>query len=350
MSGGRSVRVDPVTGDVCVVAPARALRPGRASAFAPLRTPPAQCPFCPGHEAYTPDTLAAVHDAEGWRVRAFPNRYPAMVVEDARAGAWEAGFPRGTAPGAHEVIVEGRVHDLPVWAQPGLGAAALGLARARMADLRQDRRLIARVWFRNQGRLAGASQEHPHAQLLALPVVPPRLAAMVTGMAAFATTHGVRWAEAVVQDARRSGRLVAEVGGVAVITPHAPRFSFEVWFVPPGAGPAFEDADEATVAALADAMDRGSAALAALLDRPDTTAALHTAPTSDAAALLPGAPSVADVQAFCWHARLAPRLTALAGLEVTTGAHLVSVGPEEAAEALRRVWSENDANTGPAAM
>ena len=38
--------------------------------------------------------------------------------------------------------------------------------------LREDRRIEHVVYFKNHGASAGASLLHPHAQLLALPVVP----------------------------------------------------------------------------------------------------------------------------------------------------------------------------------
>ena len=44
--------------------------------------------------------------------------------------------------------------------------------KARCLDLTQDRRFKYINIFRNHGRVAGASLEHPHSQLIALPMVP----------------------------------------------------------------------------------------------------------------------------------------------------------------------------------
>ena len=44
--------------------------------------------------------------------------------------------------------------------------------RERLLDLKQDRRLRYILVFKNQGAAAGATLEHPHSQLIALPVVP----------------------------------------------------------------------------------------------------------------------------------------------------------------------------------
>ena len=44
--------------------------------------------------------------------------------------------------------------------------------RDRVIDLKKDRRLRYILVFKNHGEAAGASLEHPHSQLIALPVVP----------------------------------------------------------------------------------------------------------------------------------------------------------------------------------
>jgi UDPglucose--hexose-1-phosphate uridylyltransferase len=42
----------------------------------------------------------------------------------------------------------------------------------RITDLRQDKRLIHISVFKNHGENAGATQPHPHTQIIALPVEP----------------------------------------------------------------------------------------------------------------------------------------------------------------------------------
>ena len=47
--------------------------------------------------------------------------------------------------------------------------------RDRMLDLKNDRRFRYILIFKNHGEAAGASLEHPHSQLIALPIVPKRV-------------------------------------------------------------------------------------------------------------------------------------------------------------------------------
>ena len=77
------VRQDPTTGAWCVLSGDRGHRPVRL--VTPVLEEPAQCPFCPGNEGVTLPTLASVEGPDGWLVRAFPNRYPALRVEETGA-------------------------------------------------------------------------------------------------------------------------------------------------------------------------------------------------------------------------------------------------------------------------
>ena len=53
--------------------------------------------------------------------------------------------------------------------------AVLWAWRERMRDLRRDIRLKSFLVVKNVGAAAGATLDHPHSQLLALPFVPQHL-------------------------------------------------------------------------------------------------------------------------------------------------------------------------------
>src|SRR6202035_4518799 len=82
-------------------------------------------------------------------------------------------FDRMNGIGAHEVIIETPAHERTFSTMPEreLGRA-LQAFRERILDLKQDRRLCYILVFKNQGAAAGATLEHSHSQLIALPVVP----------------------------------------------------------------------------------------------------------------------------------------------------------------------------------
>ncbi len=53
--------------------------------------------------------------------------------------------------------------------------------RDRIVDLKQDRRFKYIMIFKNHGEAAGATLEHPHAQLIALPIVPKHVSEELEG-------------------------------------------------------------------------------------------------------------------------------------------------------------------------
>ena len=81
-------------------------------------------------------------------------------------------FDRMNGVGAHEVVIE-TPRTRRAWAtsRPGDGGHALGLSRP---DPRPPagHPVPLDLVFKNHGEAAGASLEHSHSQIIALPVVP----------------------------------------------------------------------------------------------------------------------------------------------------------------------------------
>lgn len=316
-------RRDPTLGTWCVISESRAHRPIPLVLPALAKVAPESCPFCPGHEAATPPTLASLDDEDGaWRVRAFPNRYPALTVEGRVEGRGEGPFDVASGVGAHEVIVESPHHDRPLWTDPEHAGLAMQLAQARLADLSRDRRMVHLAWFRNHGALAGASQTHPHSQVLAGTQVPRDVAEMVRR----GTEHRDRRGRALLDDVLaheldRGVRVLSVQDGLAAVCAFAPRFPFETWILPLQGGPRFREAGAAMADAVGRRVAQVVAAMATVLDRPAHNVTLYEAPRG-------------GERGFRWHLRISPRLVGVGGFEVLGGGTIVHTAPEQAATLL----------------
>src|SRR5205085_7166022 len=119
------LRIDPLSGDMTIVADERSRRPGGAPSLSPQQLEPVVLerdsdPFAEGNEQRTPPELYAVRprgggaNSPGWTVRVVENLYPALVRGEGRASPGPRGregaeelFHERPAVGAHEVIVSG---------------------------------------------------------------------------------------------------------------------------------------------------------------------------------------------------------------------------------------------------
>jgi galactose-1-phosphate uridylyltransferase len=205
---GAEIRRD-LRGEAVIVSPGRAGRPYDFNESAEARL--SRCPFCPGHERETPPEVDAVRrdgsapDGPGWTVRVVPNKYPAFPREPGGGSA---------AWGVHEAIVESPEHGQGLADMPAAQVAdVLGIYQRRLRAARADGRIEYGCIFKNHGPEAGASLEHPHSQLMAVPFVPRRIAEEVQ-----AHRRGAFAAKLAAV------RPVAETGRLAAFCPRMPGY------------------------------------------------------------------------------------------------------------------------------
>ncbi len=106
-----------------------------------------------------------------------PNKFPALRVEGTLDREGEGLFDRMNGIGAHEVIIETPDHAQTLATMPEPAIEKVFWAwRERVVDLKRDIRLRHIVIFKNHGAAAGATLEHAHSQLIALPIVPREMA------------------------------------------------------------------------------------------------------------------------------------------------------------------------------
>jgi UDPglucose--hexose-1-phosphate uridylyltransferase len=305
------LRTDELAGTTVIVAPGRATRPTVYSAPASQATTPsalASCPFCAGHETMTPPEVARVGagapDTPGWQVRVVPNLYPIVGGEHG-------------VPGVHEVVVLSPDHDRQLDALSlDAATAAIGALRDRAA-FHLDGGLVHAQPLVNHGRAAGASIEHPHAQLVALGFTPPHVDATLTRFG----DAGHDLVVAAIDDACGASCLVRDGAAVAWCPP-AGTSPFVVRLALRSARARFDRSTDDELRVVTEALQDALGRVHRVLGDVAYNVVVNTAPRD-------------DDRPFHWWVDLVPRVGVIAGFEMGSGVMVNPVEPQMAAAMLR---------------
>jgi UDPglucose--hexose-1-phosphate uridylyltransferase len=328
------LRKDPVTGRWVIISTERRKRPTDFRLESVHIAPDSACPFCEGHEHMTPRELfsrrrvGSSPNTSGWELRVVPNQFPVLRVEGTLDRQGEGLFDKMNGIGAHEVIIESPRHeDTMATMDDGAIEGVLWAFRERVQDLKRDHRFRCIIIFKNHGRAAGASVDHAHSQIIALPIVPREVRDEVDGARAHhAAKERCVFCDILRQESADKRRMIAENEDMVAVAPYAPRFPFETWILPRRHQSRFEDAPRHEYASLSRLLGNLLRRMNKALCAPPYNLLIHSAPVAEA---------VDDC--YHWHVEIIPKLTKVAGFEWATGFYLNPTSPEEAAEVLRGV-------------
>jgi UDPglucose--hexose-1-phosphate uridylyltransferase len=322
-TGMSQLRLNPLTGRWVVISARRADRPGQLiSPQIPVElTPVTPCPFCPGNEDETLPPIETYGRNGEWVVRVVPNKYPAFEGDDyLRVNNLGPVFTQAAASGAHEVLVFTRDHDRG-WADLDDAQVAVTMAaiRDRVEDHARHRAIRYTQVIVNQGREAGASLHHPHAQLVGVPFVPGEIADEEAGFRRFEGSC-LLCTTVEAEDAAHH-RVVYEDDRVLVVCPFWSGAPYEMLVLPRHHEAHLSSAEPQDVTAVGGAIRSCLSRLRTELGEVSYNLVFHTAPHRHAGP-------------YHWHVHIVPRLTSVPGFEQGTGVAINIIPPELAAQHL----------------
>lgn len=325
------LRKDPITGRWVIISTDRARRPSDFSRERVIPSGGRICPFCPGQEDKTPPEVL-VYATEGlrgssrWSTRVVPNKFPALRVEGDLDREGEGLYDRMRGIGAHEVVIETPDHAASLATMEERHVAELLWAfRDRVADLKRDRRLRYVMLFKNHGERAGATLEHAHSQIIALPVVPKRVQEELDGARKYYEfKERCVYCDILRQELRDGSRVVLDTADCVAVTPFASCFPFETLILPKRHDSHFENVREHEVTSVAWVLRNILRKMDRVLEYPAYNLIIHTAPVQEGSSVH-----------YHWHIEITPKLTRVAGFEWGSGFYINPTPPEEAAQFLR---------------
>ena len=329
------LRTDPITGHKVYIAEDRAGRPTDYSGLSEKlehsvsQRDAASCPFCEGHEGETPPAILEIPDEDGhWRVRVIPNRFPAVQKLDATEfqPSFKASDLIQPPLGAHEVIVESP-HHVRDWLDlsPEDLATILDVYRQRIAAHLGGGELQQVLIFKNVGYAAGASLEHAHSQLFALPYISETFENELAGAQRHNhTTDSCVFCKLLAEELDIQERIIVEGERFVALCAFAGRQPYETCILPRSHSANFEQLPDEELLALAETMQNVLRRLSSVLKPLSYNLVLHTSPVG-----------TEHAAAYHWHWELIPRTSQLAGLEWGAGVYVNPLSPERAAARLR---------------
>ena len=153
-----SLRWNPMLGEWVIVTP--------KGADGPFQDGSAQCPFCSGNEEISGE----------WQVLTLENKFPALNSQVGLVPLDENYVMEAPAYGFCKVIVLSPKHDEQIELMDDNQLEHVFREYLKVfRELDKERGIEYVYEFENRGEEIGVSLNHPHAQVYALPFIPPRI-------------------------------------------------------------------------------------------------------------------------------------------------------------------------------
>ncbi len=332
------IRREITKGKWTIVAPSRGDRPfdfSNQSEEEKEREVDDECPFCPGNESETPKEIQAIRENEkdesSWRVRVFPNKFPALDSNGSSAVIEGDLFKSVGGFGYHEVVAETPRHDKSL---TELSVKEIELVVKtylnRLEELGTRSGISYVSIFKNRGKRAGASLEHSHSQIMATTFIPSMLDQEYERGARHRSKVGsCLYCDLIEIETEKGERIVFEDDHFVVICPYGSRFPYETRILPKRHSSDFGRITDEEIDHLGLTLKKTLSGLTEVLGGFPYNYTIHTGPAY---------PEELDVpirESYHWHLEITPRLTTPAGFEKGAEDFINIVRPEKAAEKLR---------------
>ncbi len=316
------IRKDYLLDRWVILSPKRSKRPQNIKQDLPIKDE--TCIFCPGNEDKTPAGIIE-RPFNNWKIRVFENKFPAVNKERYKSKI-ESLSTTISAYGKHYILVDTEMHNLH--------PADFSIEQWRMwfetiTDVIYmemiDENIKYVSVFKNHGNEAGASQPHPHTQIISLPIVPSIIKQEVERAKEYYEFNGrCVFCDILKKESDEKKRIVFQNDKVVAFCPFAPLQPFEVWLFPKNHTPTIQLTNKTrdeiliTLGKLLKAYKKLNVSFNFMFHM------LY--PRSD------------NAEAYHFHIELLPRIEKDAGLEYGTGMNITTVTPEDSAKFLRKFF------------
>lgn len=290
------------------------------------------CPFCPGNEIHTPNELYRIRDEKGWRIRVVPNKYAVLSSQIEKVRKKDGSKKSITGAGIHEVIIEAPLHNLTT-ALMSVSQIKdiLQTYKERFLYIYSDKRIEHVIIFKNQGPASGTTIEHPHSQIVGIPIIPIQIRNRVTkAMEFYDSTGECLFCRTISEELAECIRIICNTEYFVSFIPYASLSPFHIWIFPKCHQGSFSAIKENEAWDLALNIKSTMTKLYYGLNNPDFNFVLRS-----------GKPIEADLEYLHWYISIVPRVAQASGFELGSGMYINPLFPEVAAQFLREIKVED---------
>ncbi|MEM7737722.1 MAG: hypothetical protein AAF267_18235 [Deinococcota bacterium] len=286
-------------------------------------------PLSPGNERHLGNEVRALRpqtsrpNSPDWRIRVVdvPN---ALVTPQAFKVEQQGLYQQATNCGYQELVIEHPDARMTLESMPTDHVVELlKVYQDRLTRMAGKPDINHIQLIRSVGKSAGALYDHPHGQVLGLPVCSSWLEQERRSALDYYQREGRNLFEDMWRaELDKRERLITYNDAFVAIAPFASKQPFEVWLLPRQSNSSFTALASNIMLLLAESLQTVLTALNSALNHPPYTMLLHTLPKT-------------GVQGYDWHIKLLPRLTQSMGFDWGSGFYTNPTPPEDAARFLR---------------
>lgn len=296
------------------------------------------CPFCGNDVAKLYEIYRMNEEnTSNWATKVVPNKYPLFGIKGNVDRTGEGYYDCINGIGAHEIIIDSNRHGDILSGYTQKEIANLFIAyKYRILDLMNDTRLKYFVGIKNIGVGAGALINHPHSQLIAMPIVPQKIKDIIT----IASEHYSKKCRCLTcdileQEYKSGDRVVNENHDFIALVPYSSS-AFEVNIYPKYHSANYEHISDNIIPQLAEIVRDIFIRYDILLDTPSVSMAIRTSPPTANRELDNN--TYKNIDKSChWSIELKPIITRYSAFEKVTGIDINPVTPEESCRYLKEV-------------
>lgn len=322
-------RQDLISGEWVLFATERARRPGEGQEVRRLLQPRESCPFEDPEKSGNEVVATFLNEAKtDWVAKAIKNKFPAVAAGEAEEIRQAGPFNVLEGKGVHEVIVfKDHERDFYEFSKEEVAEIFKVYQSRYVAMLDSGSRKYTLI-FHNHGVQAGATVQHPHSQVISIPILPPDVEKSIRGSENFYRKHGTKVYDVMLNwERNEKARIVYENENFLVFCPFVSKTEYEVRIFSKEGHAHFEKMPEELFADLGDAFSTVFKKIGKALDKPDYNFFIHTSPIDSS--------SAKAHEFYSWHIEILPKVASVGAFELASGMEINVVDPDEAAKLFR---------------